>query len=144
MAKRQRTLQGMLFRAGRHVDDIDEACSAQTSKSKNCSNKNDKTRLKIARENWKDSWYALFDWIHFNYDEGRVFCKVCKEYGGKNVFANAGSVNVKVSAFQDHGKFEEQKHYVWVDQKDKRTMEKMVAATNKVCDDAVLSLFKAT
>ena len=144
MAKRQRTLQGMLFRAGRHVDDVDEACSAQTSKFKNCSNKNDKTRLEIARENWKDSWYALFDWIHFNYDEGRVFCKICKEHGGKNVFANAGSVNVKVSAFQDHRKSEEHKHYVWVDQKGKMTMEKMVAATNKVCDDAVLSLFKAT
>ena len=128
----------MLFRAGRHVDDIDEACSAQTSKSKNCSNKHDKTRLEIARENWKDSWYTLFDWIHFNYDEGRVFCKVCKEHGGKNVFANAGSVNVKVSAVQDHGKSKEHKHYVWVDQKGKRTMEKMVTATNKVCDDAVL------
>ena len=133
----------MLFRVGRHVDDIDESCFAETSKSKNCSTKNDKTRLEIAMENWKDSWYALFDWIDFIYDEGRVFCKICKQHGGKNVFANVGSVNVKVSTFQDHGKSEEHKHYVWVDQKDKRTMEKMVAAVNKVCDDAVLSLFKA-
>ena len=85
----------------------------------------------------------MFDWIDFNYDEGRVFCKICKQHGGRNVFANVGSVNVKVSTFQDHGKFEEHKHHVWVDQKDKRTMEKMVAATNKVCDDVVLSLFKA-
>ena len=66
LAKRQRTLQGMLFRTGRHVNDIDEICSAQTSKSKNSSTKNDKTRLEIARENWKDNWYVLFDWIDFN------------------------------------------------------------------------------
>ena len=59
------------------------------------------------------------------------------------MFANASSINVKVSAFQDHGKFKEHKHYVRVDQKGKRTMEKMVAASNKVCDDVVLSLFKA-
>ena len=115
MAKRQRTLQGMLFRAGRHVDDVDESCFAQISKSMNCSSKNDKTRFEIARENWKDSWYALFDWIDFNYDEGRVFCKICKQHGGRNVFANASSVNVKFSTFQDHGKSEEHKHYVWVD-----------------------------
>ena len=88
-------------------------------------------------------WYALFDWIDFNYDEERIFCKICKQHGGRNVFANAGSINVKISAFQDHSKSEEHKHYVWVDQKGKRTMEKMVAATNKVCDDVVLSLFKA-
>ena len=31
------------------------------------------------------------------------------------MFANVGFVNVKVSAFQDHGKFEEHKHYVWID-----------------------------
>ena len=99
--------------------------------------------LEITRENWKDSWYALFDWIDFNYDEGRVFCKICKQHGGRNVFVNVGYVNVKVSAFQDHDKSEEHKHFVWVDQKDKRTMEKMVVASNKVCDDVVLSLFKA-
>ena len=51
MAKRQRTLQEMQFRTGRHVDDVDESCSAQTFKSKNCSSKNDKTRLEIAGEN---------------------------------------------------------------------------------------------
>ena len=142
MAKRQRTLQAALFRAGREVDS-DESFSLQSSKSKASNSKNEKTKLEIARENWKDNWYTMFDWIDFNYEEGRVFCKVCKKHGGRNVFAKAGSINVKVSAFQDHGKSEEHKNYVWVDQKGKKTMEKMVAASNKACDEAVLSLFKA-
>jgi len=74
-----------------------------------------KKNPEIARENWKDSWFALFDSIKFNQEEGRVFCKICKKHGGKNVFSNVGFVNVKIFAFQDDGKSEEHKNYVWVD-----------------------------
>ena len=143
MAKRQRILQASLSRAGREGDDNDESHSLHSSNSKGSTSKIEKSKLEIARENWKQSWYTMFDWIEFSYEEGRVFCKICKKHGGRNVFAKAGSIHVKVSAFQDHGKSEEHKNYVWVDQKGKKTIEKMVAASNKACDEVVLSFFKA-
>lgn len=71
-----------------------------------------------------------------------MYYKVCQKHGWQNVFAKAGSINVKISAFQDHGKSDEHRNYVWVDQKGKKTVEKMVDVTNKACDEAVLSLFK--
>lgn len=61
MAKRQRTLQAVMFRAGRMDDDNDEASSAQTSQLAVSNSRKEKSKLEIARENWKDSWYILFD-----------------------------------------------------------------------------------
>ena len=39
--------------------------------------------IQKANVDWKDAWYALFDWVEFNKELGRVFCKICKEGGGK-------------------------------------------------------------
>ena len=60
------------------------------------------SRIEMARLTWKDSWYNDFKRIEFNLDDGRVFCKLCRENQAKNVFAHAGSVNIKVSAFVEH------------------------------------------
>jgi hypothetical protein len=43
--------------------------------------------------------------MDFNSDLSRNFCKVCKDKQATNVFARVGSINNKVSAFQDHNMF---------------------------------------
>ena len=60
------------------------------------------SRIEMARLTWKTSWYNDFKWIEFNSNEGRLFCKLCRDKQAKNVFANAGSVNIKVYAFVEH------------------------------------------
>ena len=53
--------------------------------------------IKKANSDWKDCWYDMFDWIEFNQEMRRIFCKICKEGGGKFAFATDGSTYVKVS-----------------------------------------------
>lgn len=124
------------------VDDVDEVTPSHASQVGVCNSKNDKSKVDIERENWSDSWFSLFDWIEFNHEEGRVFSKVSKKYGGRNVFAKVAFVNIKVCAFKDHGKSDEHRNFVSVEQKGKKTMEKMIVASNKACDEAILFLFK--
>ena len=67
-------------------------------------NNDEENHIKKANEEWKDAWYDLYDWVEFNKESGRVFCKTCREGGGKFVYASEGSTNVKVSALQYHSK----------------------------------------
>ena len=66
-----------------------------------------------------------------------------KEKGAKNVYGNVGSVNIKVSAFQDHKNSKEHKRLSWAIQQGEKFMEKHIRAANKCCDEALLTLFKA-
>ena len=59
----------------------------------------------------------------------------------RNVFANARSVNIRVSAFKDHAQFDEHKRLAWVLQSGKKTLAKAVAQANKNCNEAILNLF---
>jgi len=52
-------------------------------------------------------------WIEFNTSIGKVFCKICREKSNRFVFAKQGSVNIKVSAFQDHVMFDEHRRLTW-------------------------------
>ena len=101
------------------------------------------TRIEMARLSWKDSWYNDFKRIEFNSNEGRVFCKLCRDNQAKNVFANAGSVNNKVSAFVKHQISKEYKKLAWVAQKGQKVIEKMMHQVTKSCDEALLILFRA-
>lgn len=55
--------------------------------------------LVATRKLWKDSYYIDFYWIEFNANLRRIFCKTCRSNHGRLVYAKAGSLNIKVSAF---------------------------------------------
>jgi hypothetical protein len=72
-----------------------------------------------------------------------VFCKTCREGGGKFVYASEGSTNVKVSALQYHSKSNEHKKLSYAKHVGKKALEKCVAKANNAWDEAMMSLFKS-
>jgi len=105
MAKRQRTLQKEYFKSSfqqvlSEKDKGEVAEGSSSSDGKRGSKESSKLAdpIQVANRAWKDSYYTYFDWIEFNSNTGRVFCKVCRDKGGKGIFAKADSVNVKISA----------------------------------------------
>ena len=91
---------------------------------------------------WKDAWYTKFDWIEFYSEAGRIFCKVCRQKWGRSTFATMGSINIRISTFQDHGKNTKHGRLTWAMQKEERTMEKGIGEANRTCDGAIHSLFQ--
>ena len=92
---------------------------------------------------WKEAWSTQFDWLHFAADSGRLFCTVCKEKGGRSVYAKEGSKNFKVSAFMDHARSNEHHRLAWAINSSVKTMERAVLNSQRACDDAMLTLFQA-
>jgi hypothetical protein len=78
MAKRQKCLRSMLFKNS--VSD-DTPLTQTSSSSEGCTFRPCLTPLEIAVSQWKDVWYIKFDWIDFDSQTGRVFCKVCRQKG---------------------------------------------------------------
>ena len=92
---------------------------------------------------WKDIWFDLYDWVHFDRQLERVFCKTCKEEGGKYVYVTDGSSNIKISGLQDHAKSIEYKKLTWVKFGGKQTLKKQVTLVNQFCNEAMICLFGA-
>ena len=88
-------------------------------------------------------WYTKFDWITFESQTCIVFCKVCKQKWGRSAFATVASINIRISAFQDHRKSAEHGRLTWVLQKCERTMEKCIVEANRACNGTMHSLFQA-
>ena len=97
------------------------------------------SRIEMVRLTWKDSWYNDFKWIEFSSDERRKFCKSCRDKQAKNVFANASSFNIKVSAFVEYHISKEHTKLAWAAQEDQKVMEKMMHQVTKSCDEALLT-----
>ena len=74
---------------------------------------------------------------------GRDFCKICRQKGGRSAFATVGSINIRISAFQDHGNSAEHGRLTWAMQKCERTMEKGIVEVNRACDGTMHSLFQS-
>lgn len=70
VAKRQKTLSNMFFRAGI----LDEEREVLPLISSGSTNKSENT-IEAAKREWKDSWYLDYDWLEFNATTGRVFVK---------------------------------------------------------------------
>jgi hypothetical protein len=100
--------------------------------------------LEAARKLWKDSYYIDFYWIEFYVDLERIFCKTCHNNGWRYVYIKAGSINIKVSAFQDYMKSEEHKKLRWAKLNGTRRMEQQIKKASIICDEALLSLMRAT
>ena len=108
MAKRQKSLQNHYFAKSRDLDYIDfSSSSSEGSRSPNKATHGvDHPPLfqaEFTRELWNELWVVQFQWLEFSAELGKVFCKVCREKGGRSVYAKEGSKNFKVSAFLDHG-----------------------------------------
>ena len=144
MAKRQRTLQKEYFRSSFQEGEVAEG-SGSSSDGKRGSKGSSilADPVEVANKAWKDSYYTDFDWIEFNSNSGRVFCKVCRDKGGRGVFAKAGSVNVKISAFQDHARSEEHKRLSWAFHNGCKKMAEVIKKATVTCDEALLALFRA-
>ena len=82
MAKRQRTMKDMFSKSVDVTVNV-ELPTHKVSSTSNCERQ--LNRIEMARLTWKDSWYNDFKWIEFNSDEGRVFCKLCRDKQAKNV-----------------------------------------------------------
>ena len=54
-----------------------------------------------------------------------------------------GNINIRISAFLNHGKSAEHGRLTWALQKCERTMEKCIIEANRACDGAMHSLFQA-
>ena len=59
------------------------------------------------------------------------FCKICKEGGGKYVYANEGSTNIKISALQDHTKTNEHRKLSWAKHGGQKSFQKAIAVVMK-------------
>ena len=140
MAKRQKKLRTMLYRNSQSNDSSVPAGGSSTS---DCTSRMGLTPLQIAVSQWRDSWCTQFSWIEFNADIGKVFCKICRDRGGRTVFATTGSINIRISAIQDHAKSEEHRRLIWAHQHGERTMERGIAEANRTCDEAMQCLFQA-
>ena len=140
MAKRQRTMKDMFSKSVDFTVNV-EVPSHTVSSTSSCEQQ--LSRIEMARLIWKDSWYNDFKWIEFNSNDGRVFCKLCRKNQAKNVFANASSINIKVSTFVEHQISKEHNKLAWATQEGQKVMRKMMHQVTKSCDEALLTLFRA-
>jgi hypothetical protein len=51
--------------------------------------------------------------VEISRKEIKMFCKICKERGGKYAFAIEGSENISISTLQHHAKSVEHKKLSW-------------------------------
>ena len=59
------------------------------------------------------------------------------------MFARAGSINIKVSAFQDHNMSIEHKKLEWAANQGEKVMKKMVEKIITACDDVLITMFRS-
>ncbi len=98
MAKSQRTMTDMLVRVRNPRESVLEIEHVAINPSTLDINNDEKNHIKMANEEWKDTWYDLYDWVEFNKESGRLFCRTCREGGGNFIYASDDSTNVKISA----------------------------------------------
>ena len=102
------------------------------------------SQAELARGLWKNQWCSQFEWLQFSADVGKVFCKICVGKGGRSVYAKEGLKNLKVSAFLDHSRSNEHRQLAWASNNGVKITEKAIVNSQRACDQALLTLFKAT
>ena len=101
------------------------------------------SQTKIAQGIWTDQRYSQFAWLNFSLNLRKVFCKICKEKDERSVYAKKGSKNLKVSAFHDHGCYNEHKRFSCALHSDGRMMKKAIKQGQRACNESLASLFFA-
>ena len=100
--------------------------------------------IQKANVDWKDAWFALFDWVEFNKDLEGFFVQFAKGGGGKYMYANEGSTKIKISALQDHAKTNEHRKLSWAKHGGQKSLQKAIAVANHSYNEALISLFRTT
>ena len=135
MTKRQKSIRDAYFTKSRDTD---------SSTSDNIiSVHSPNTNQAQARALWKEQWALQFKWIDYSVFEGKIFCKICREKGGRSVYANDGSKNFKISAFTNHSRSNEHQRLAWACTSGEKTTEKIIFTGQRACDEALQTLFKA-
>ena len=75
MVKCQRIVRDMLFRA----EGSREIVTSKVAAGSTSSTSFELNDIQKANVDWKDAWYALFDWIEFNRNWGGFFVKFAKK-----------------------------------------------------------------
>lgn len=147
MAKRQKSLKDHYFAKSKEVECIEILSSDSENSFLETGDSsvpcNPPSEIEIVASQWKEQWEIQFPWIYFCAKVGKVFCKVCREKGGRSAYAKDGAKNLKVSAFQDHARFGEHRRLAWALQSGEKVMEKAILQGQKACDEVVASLFRA-
>lgn len=148
MAKRQKSLRDHYFAQSRETDIIEILSSGSENESTRETvasgvDRPPPTDVELACSLWKEHWSSQFQWLYFDANIGRVFCRVCKDKGGRSSYARDGSKNLKVSAFVDHGRSNEHKRLAWALNSGGKVMEKAILSGQRACDEAVACLLRA-
>lgn len=149
MAKRQKSLRDHYFAKSREVEIVDvlssdDSCPESLASAVDGGNVDaPPSEAEIISSQWKDQWCVQFDWLQFDPSIGRVFCRICKDKGGRSSYAKDGARNLKVSAFQDHARSNEHRRLAWALQSGGKVMQKAIVSSQKACDEAVASLVRA-
>ncbi|KAL2608219.1 hypothetical protein R1flu_026792 [Riccia fluitans] len=93
---------------------------------------------------WKDYWYDEYDWLSFDKDQARAFCKVCQAGGSKGVFVVQGSINIQKSSWDDHERSVEHKKCRLGSLVLRAQMDKAMATTRVQAEGSVMKLFYTT
>ena len=148
MAKRQKSLMNHYFRRSCEVDEVDLNSSGEES-TRSAETPPDvgedlcpPLQAEIAQGLWKESWSVQFSWLQLNSELGKVFCRICKDSGGRSVYAREGSKNFKVSAFLDHARSNEHRRLAWANNSGVKTMERVIQNSQRQCDEALQTLFQ--
>lgn len=71
----------------------------------------------------------------FNAEVGKVFCKVCREWDRRTIFATNGCINIQINVLQDHAKLKEHRMLMYAEYCGKRTMKSEMAI--RPCNEAM-------
>lgn len=84
------------------------------------------SKVELAQTLWNKQWAIQFQWLDYSTSEGKIFYKICKEKGGRSVYANVRSKNFKVSVFTDHSRSNEHHKLAWTYIVGENTMAKII------------------
>lgn len=100
----------------------------------------DEFEIAEERRGYVLSWKNNYTWLDYN--DGKMFCSLCRSNKKKNVFATSGSTNFRRSALTDHGKSLEHTEAVRASQQSNQAAPFFVSAIESA-DNAILTLLKA-
>ena len=142
MAKRQKLIRDFYFAKTRETDSStnDNIIFIHSPATKQIA----PSQVELAQTLWKEQWATQFQWLDYSASEGKLFCKICREKGGRSVYTKDGSKIFKVGAFTDHYRSNKHQRLAWASTSGEKTMEKIISSGQRACDEALQILFKTT
>ncbi|MCO5554944.1 hypothetical protein L7F22_008483 [Adiantum nelumboides] len=97
-----------------------------------------------ARATFQDSWLEKFDWLVYDKDKVRLFCKFCMKYPHHHsAYSKEGSINFKVSNFKAHCRTECHVNAMEAFlMEGKESIQNSMKKVENFKDEALMTLFK--